>query len=64
MKQEEPKKKPMMELLFGGLSDQEKDDMLELKEEFQMWRLASTKTKLANMREANGERRSAKKRKK
>lgn len=64
MNQDEPKKKPIMEVLFGGLTDQEKDDMLELQSEYQMWRLGTRKSKLARMRDENGERRSAKRPKK
>lgn len=64
MNQDKPKKKPIMEVLFGGLTDQEKDDMLELQSEYQMWRLGTRKAKLARMRDENGERRSAKRPKK
>lgn len=63
MKQNEPKKKPIMEVLFGGLTDQEKDDMLELESEFQMWRSGTKKTKSAKQKE-KGEGKNAKRPKK
>jgi len=65
MNKDKPNDISISELIYGGLTDEEKDDIMEIEgDEYQLWRLTTKKAQLARMRELKGERRSAKKRKK